>query len=77
MYLARRGRVLINRPDLIQDVLVNHPGRFMKSRILQRAKQMIGEGLLTSEGQFHLRQREDAVAMNVDPDFLIPQFHVG
>ena len=55
--IGKQDIVLINRPDLIQDVLVNHPGRFMKSRILQRAKQMIGEGLLTSEGQFHLRQR--------------------
>jgi cytochrome P450 len=29
----------------------------MKSEGLQRAKRLLGEGLLTSEGEFHLRQR--------------------
>jgi cytochrome P450 len=29
----------------------------MKGRALQRAKNLLGEGLLTSEGEFHLRQR--------------------
>jgi cytochrome P450 len=48
---------LLNRPDFVQDVLVNGPGNFMKSRVLQRAKRLLGEGLLTSEGDFHLRQR--------------------
>jgi cytochrome P450 len=48
---------LINRPDWIQDVLVTHAGRFRKSRILQRAKILLGEGLLTAEGQDHLRKR--------------------
>jgi len=47
----------INHPDLIRDLLVtNHP-KFMKGRALQRAKGLIGEGLLTSEKEFHLRQR--------------------
>jgi cytochrome P450 len=48
---------LLTRPDFIQDVLVNGHRNFMKSRILQRAKVLLGEGLLTSEGEFHLRQR--------------------
>ncbi|MEO5579298.1 MAG: cytochrome P450, partial [Gemmatimonadaceae bacterium] len=30
---------------------------FHKSRGLERAKRLLGEGLLTSEGEFHLRQR--------------------
>src|SRR6185436_10561047 len=30
---------------------------FMKGEGLQRAKRLLGEGLLTSEGEFHLRQR--------------------
>jgi len=29
----------------------------MKGHVLQRAKMLLGEGLLTSEGEFHLRQR--------------------
>ena len=48
---------LLNRPDFIQDVLINGHRNFMKSRVMQRAKRLLGEGLLTSEGDFHLRQR--------------------
>ena len=48
---------LLNHPDYISDVLVTHNSSFMKGRGLQRAKKLLGEGLLTSEGGFHLRQR--------------------
>src|SRR5215510_13511870 len=48
---------LVNNPDYIRDVLVTHNRNFMKSEGLQRAKRLLGEGLLTSEGEFHLRQR--------------------
>jgi cytochrome P450 len=48
---------LFNHPDLIRDVLVTNQKNFIKSRALVRAKRILGEGLLTSEGDFHLRQR--------------------
>ena len=48
---------LINHPDLIRDLLVTNHSKFIKGRALQRAKGLIGEGLLTSEKEFHLRQR--------------------
>jgi len=48
---------LFNHPDLIRDVLVTNQKNFIKSRALVRAKRVLGEGLLTSEGDFHLRQR--------------------
>ena len=48
---------LLNNPDYIRDVLVTNQANFTKSRALQRARILLGEGLLTSEGQFHLRQR--------------------
>jgi cytochrome P450 len=48
---------LFNHPDLVRDVLVTNQKNFTKSRALVRAKRVLGEGLLTSEGQFHLRQR--------------------
>src|SRR5262245_54257242 len=48
---------LLNHPDYIRDVLVTHNKNFMKGEGLQRAKRLLGEGLLTSEGEFHLRQR--------------------
>ena len=48
---------LVNNPDYIRDILVTHNRNFMKGEGLQRAKRLLGEGLLTSEGEFHLRQR--------------------
>ncbi len=44
-------------PDMIRDLLVVNAHKFKKGRALQRAKNLLGEGLLTSEGEFHLRQR--------------------
>ncbi|MBV8821111.1 MAG: cytochrome P450, partial [Acidobacteriaceae bacterium] len=46
-----------NDPEWIKDILVTRQGLFTKSRILQRARVLLGEGLLTSEGAFHMRQR--------------------
>jgi cytochrome P450 len=47
----------LNHPDYIKDVLVSHHQNFIKGRALQRSKRLLGEGLLTSEGEFHRRQR--------------------
>ena len=44
-------------PEMIRDLLVVNAHKFKKGRALQRAKNLLGEGLLTSEGEFHLRQR--------------------
>jgi cytochrome P450 len=55
--IARHPFVLLNHPDRIRDVLVTHGRRFHKGRGLERAKILLGQGLLTSEGDFHLRQR--------------------
>src|SRR5262245_33118089 len=48
---------LVNNPEYIKDVLVTHHASFKKGRGLERAKAMLGNGLLTSEGDFHHRQR--------------------
>jgi cytochrome P450 len=48
---------LINHPDYIEDVLVNHPRKFVKGWVLRANKRTFGQGLLTSEGEFWLRQR--------------------
>jgi cytochrome P450 len=48
---------LINNPEYIKDVLVTNNRNFVKSRGLEMAKKFLGEGLLTSEGEFHRRQR--------------------
>ena len=48
---------LLNHPDLVKDVLVTRHEYFQKGRALQRSKRLLGEGLLTSEGAHHRRQR--------------------
>ncbi|MFL6229677.1 MAG: cytochrome P450 [Pyrinomonadaceae bacterium] len=48
---------LVNHPDLIREVLVNKQDYFHKGRALQRSKRLLGEGLLTSESEYHRRQR--------------------
>jgi cytochrome P450 len=55
--MAGEQLFLINDPKLIRDVLVTHNRNFTKSRGLERSKRLLGQGLLTSEGAFHLRQR--------------------
>jgi cytochrome P450 len=49
--------VLLNDPDIIEDVLVTHSQNFVKGYTLEQAKRVLGDGLLTSEGEFHLHQR--------------------
>ena len=47
----------VNNPHWIKDILVTHNRNFTKSRGLERTKKLLGNGLLTSERAFHLRQR--------------------
>lgn len=56
----RMGKQLaffVNNPEYVRDILVTNHAKFEKGRALKRAKSLLGEGLLTSEGEFHLRQR--------------------
>jgi cytochrome P450 len=55
--LGPQQAYFLNDPELIRDLLVVNAHKFMKGRALQRAKKLLGEGLLTSEGEAHLRQR--------------------
>ena len=48
---------LLNHPDYARDVLVVNADKFQKGLAMQRAKRLLGEGLLTSEGDTHRRQR--------------------
>ncbi len=52
-----QAMLLVNHPTLIREVLVTYNRAFVKGRVLERAKRLLGEGLLTSEGEVHLRQR--------------------
>jgi cytochrome P450 len=55
----------LNEPDLIRDLLVTHAAQFHKGRALEKAKQLLGEGLITSEDPLHQRQRR----------LVMPAFH--
>src|SRR3954471_13225102 len=55
--MGPRTIFFLNHPDHIKDLLVTSNQKFVKSMVLQRSKKILGEGLLTSEGDFHLRQR--------------------
>jgi cytochrome P450 len=57
MRLGPQHAYVVSRPDWIRDVLVTNQNNFTKSRMLERAKVLLGDGLLTSEGEFHTRQR--------------------
>jgi cytochrome P450 len=55
--LGRQNVFLASDPEIIRDVLVTHQTKFKKSRILERARVLLGDGLLTGEGEHHKRQR--------------------
>src|SRR5580765_972067 len=55
--LGRQHIYYVGHPDAIRDVLITHQNRFKKSRMLERARVLLGDGLLTSEGNHHRRQR--------------------
>jgi cytochrome P450 len=57
----------VSHPDFIEQVLVTDNRKFIKGRILRKNRQLFGNGLLTSEGDFWLRQRRLAQ----------PAFHRG
>jgi cytochrome P450 len=57
MRLGNQNSYFLNHPDLIRDLFVVNAAKFRKGRALQRAKVLLGNGLLTNEGEAHLKQR--------------------
>ncbi|HEX2122431.1 MAG TPA: cytochrome P450 [Thermoanaerobaculia bacterium] len=55
--IGRQKMFFFSHPDLVRDVLVTRNASFIKGLVLQRTKIVLGEGLLTSEGELHKRQR--------------------
>ncbi|MCB0208508.1 MAG: cytochrome P450 [Anaerolineae bacterium] len=47
----------ISHPDAIKHVLVTNQKNYQKGRALQATQQVVGQGLLTSEGDFHRMHR--------------------
>lgn len=52
--------VLVNEPEFIREILINQPQNFIKERTQKRMKILLGEGLITSDGEVHRRQRRIA-----------------
>ena len=55
--LPRLEAWLLNHPDYVREVLVHYHHDFMKGPTIQAAKRVLGQNLLTGEGEFHRRQR--------------------
>jgi cytochrome P450 len=55
--LGTKRIVLLNHPSLVEEVLVSGNRHFAKHYILRLLVPLLGSGLLTSEGDFWLRQR--------------------
>ena len=55
--LGRRRFYFVNDPAAIEELLVGNPRAYVKGRGTQRLERLLGSGLLTSNGEFHLRQR--------------------
>jgi len=55
--LGPREMMVVNHPDLVEDVLVAQNRQFIKHFALRSAKPTLGRGLLTSEGDFWRKQR--------------------
>jgi cytochrome P450 len=54
---GRRHIYLVNNPEQIENILIRDHKNFIKSRGLQVSRRLLGEGLVTSEGEYHDRQR--------------------
>ncbi len=59
VYFKALGRefYFFNDPECVQQILVARQSSFHKGSALDRVKELVGEGLLTSEDELHLRQR--------------------
>jgi cytochrome P450 len=49
--------LLVDAPDQVWELLTVHARRTRKGRGLERARILLGDGLLTSEGEAHMQQR--------------------
>jgi cytochrome P450 len=47
----------VNDPNLASAVLLEKASAFRKGRVLDRARRLFGDGLLTSDGETHRRRR--------------------
>src|SRR4029077_12173998 len=57
-HVLMQERILLNHSDFVEQVLVIQQDKFHKSELTRRiTERMLGQGLLTSQGDFWRRQR--------------------
>ncbi|MCK2238689.1 MULTISPECIES: cytochrome P450 [unclassified Crossiella] len=57
IYFGPMEALLLTDPALIHQVLVTEADKFAKGRIFRKTRPFFGNGVATSDGEFHLRQR--------------------
>jgi cytochrome P450 len=57
IYFARLPVYVVTQPEPLRDVLITNGRDFDKGRIFEKGKAFLGEGLITSAGDLHHRQR--------------------
>lgn len=55
--IATSDVFVMHEPEFIREILINQADKFIKERTQRRMKILLGNGLITSEGDFHRRQR--------------------
>ena len=58
--LGRRHILFLNHPEYIREVFVVQQANFIKERTQQRARLLLGEGMITADGVQHKQQRQTA-----------------
>ncbi|MFJ6775377.1 cytochrome P450 [Kitasatospora sp. NPDC091257] len=74
IFLGNRPVFVLNSPEAVHDVLLKQSRKFGKGLLFDVARPFIGNGIITSERDFHLRQRRalqpafhrDSIAASVD-----------
>lgn len=56
-YLAQQPVVLFSRPEHVRYFLTEHPRNFTNREFVAGLRQVLGDGLLTSDGEYHRQQR--------------------
>lgn len=56
--IAGKPVYIVNKPEYIQELLIHESHKLNKALALEVLKPVFGQGLLTSEGEFHKQQRK-------------------